>query len=107
MYSSTDSLRSENVNDIVTEVKPTPHTVPEFLTGRPKQSRENPLSQDFLNNEPLNETSPPVQETANNANSSDPIKHLANVLVGMNNKSSSHTLNVRPVSTTTLTFDGK
>ena len=36
-----------------------------------------------------------------------PINRLAEVLVGMNNRPSTQTLMVRPVSTTTLTFDGK
>ena len=38
---------------------------------------------------------------------SDPINRFAEVLVGMNNRPSAQTLMVRPVSTTTLTFDGK
>ena len=37
----------------------------------------------------------------------DPINRLADVNMGMNNKPSVQTLMVRPVSTTTLTFDGK
>ena len=37
----------------------------------------------------------------------DPIDRLADVIMGMNNKPSAQTLMVRPVSTTTLTFDGK
>ena len=50
------------------------------------------------------ENIPPVQETSVN---SDPIRRLADVLVGMNSKPSAQTLMVRYVSTTTLTFDGK
>ena len=45
-----------------------------------------------------------VPETTVN---SDPIRRLADVLVGMNSKPSAQTLMVRPVSTTTLTLDGK
>ena len=37
----------------------------------------------------------------------DPINRLADVILGTNNKPSAQTLMVRPVSTTTLTFDGK
>ena len=37
----------------------------------------------------------------------DPINRLADVIMGMNNKLSAHTPMARPVSTTTLTFDGK
>ena len=37
----------------------------------------------------------------------DPHTRLADVLVGMNTKQSPQTLMVRPVSTTTLTFDGE
>ena len=37
----------------------------------------------------------------------DPINIFADVTMGMNNKSSAQTLMVRPVSTTTITFDGK
>ena len=37
----------------------------------------------------------------------DPINRLADVNMGMNNKPSVQTLMLRPVSTTTLTFDGK
>ena len=37
----------------------------------------------------------------------DPINRLADVIMGMSNKPSAQTLMVRPVSTTTLTFDGK
>ena len=38
---------------------------------------------------------------------SDTNNRFAEVFVGMNNRSSAQTLMVRPVSTTTLTFDGK
>ena len=85
----------------------THRTVPEVLTGRPMQSRQNQLRQDFPNSEPIHGTSPSVQETANNATPSDPINRLAKIMVGMNNCPSAQTLMVRPVSTTTLKFDGK
>ena len=38
--SSIDSDNSEQNRDMVTGANPTPHMVPEFLTGRPMQSRE-------------------------------------------------------------------
>ena len=53
---------------------------------------------------PTNETSPPVQETAKNDASSNPIKNLAD---GWKNKLSTQILMVQPASVTTLTFDGK
>ena len=94
-----------NSHDMVTEAKPTPRTVPEFLTGRPMHSREETQNSHSPRIQTL-ENVPPVQETDVN-DGSDPIRRLADVLVGMNNKSSTQTLMVRPVSTTTLTFDGK
>ena len=39
---SVDFIRSEQNHDMVTGANHTPHMVPEFLTGRPMQSR-NPL----------------------------------------------------------------
>ena len=90
-----------------TAANPTPRTVPEFLTGRPMQSRENPVSQEIPNIESMNKTSQSVQENASNDTSADPIKHLADVLVRINNEESAQTLMVRPVITTTLTSDGK
>ena len=90
---------------MVTGANPTLHTFPEFLTGRPIQSRQNfqPLASEF--------TSPPnidphIQKVTSPNTSADPINRLAEVLVGMNNKSSAQILMIRPISTTTLTFDG-
>ena len=94
-----------NSHDMVTGAKPTPRTVPEFLTGRPMHSREETQNSHSPRIQTL-ENVPPVQET-DVTDGSDPIRRLADVLVGMNNKSSTQTLMVRPVSTTTLTFDGK
>ena len=48
--SSVDSDNSEQNRDMVTEANPTPHLVPEFLTGRPMQSRE-PQKRQNLNND--------------------------------------------------------
>ena len=48
-----------------------------------------------------------VQEPASQTTPLDPINRRAEVIVDMNNRPSAQTLMVRPVSTTTLTFDGK
>ena len=104
--SSIDSINSEQNRDMVTGANPTPHMVPEFLTGRPMQSRE-PLQRRNSNNDESQETIPQVSETTAPTTGSDPINRLAEVLVGMNNRPSAQTLMVRPVSSTTLTFDGK
>ena len=100
--------------DMVTGANLTPHLVPEFLTGRPMQSRNtiplpNPSTDDTL------ETTLPAQHNPISINTQetpreppvDPINRLADVIMGMNTKQPSQTLMVRPVSTTTLTFDGK
>ena len=100
--------------DMVTGANLTPHLVPEFLTGRPMQSRNtiplpNPSTDDTL------ETTLPTQQNPNQINNQetpdeppvDPINRLADVIMGMNKKQPSQTLMVRTVSTTTLTFDGK
>ena len=104
--SSTDSINSEQNRDMVTGANPTPHMFPEFLTGRPMQSRE-PLQRQNSNHDESQDTIPQVPETTPSSTSPDPINRLAEVLVGMNNRPSAQTLMVRPVSTTTLTFDGK
>ena len=104
--SSVDSLNSEQNHDMVTGANPTPHLAPEFLTGRPMQSRE-PLQRHNSTDHESQETIPQFPETTTPTTPSDPINRLAEVLVGMNNRSSAQTLMVRPVSTTTLTFDGK
>ena len=52
-------------------------------------------------------TGPSLQAAPDQNTSLDPMNRLAEVLVGMNNKPSAQPLMVRPVSTTTLTFDGK
>ena len=104
--SSTNSTNSEQNRDMVTGAKPTPHMVPEFLTGRPMLSRD-PLQRQNSNNDESQDTIPQVPETTTPTVPSDPINRLAEVLVGMNSRTSAQTLMVRPVSTTTLTFDGK
>ena len=100
--------------DMVTGANFTPHLVPEFLTGRPMQSRNtiplpNPSTDDTL------ETTLPAQQNPIPINTQetpreppvDSINRLADVIMGMKTKQPSQTLMVRPVSTTTLTFDGK
>ena len=104
--SSVDSVISEQNRNMVTGANHTQHMVPEFLTGRPMQSRE-PLQRQNSTNHESQKTIPQVPETTAPTTSSDPINCLAEVLVGMNNRPSAQTLMVRPVSTTTLTFDGK
>ena len=100
---SLSSLDCRDDNDMVTGANPTPHMVPEFLTGRPTQSRDNPQSQDPIDPQSPT-TSPQHQETIGHNPAIDPLTRLANVLTGMTNKQTPQT---RPVSTTTLTFDGK
>ena len=104
--SSTESYTSEQNRDMVTGANTTPHMVPEFLTGRPMHSRA-PLQRQNSNNDESQDAVPQVPETTTPTIPSDPINRLAEVLVGMNNRPSAQTLMVRPVSTTTLTFDGK
>ena len=104
--SSIESYTSEQNRDMVTGANPTPHMVPEFLTGRPMHSRA-PLQRQNSNNDESQDTVPQVPGTTTPTIPSDPINRLAEVLVGMNNRPSAQTLMVRPVSTTTLTLDGK
>ena len=104
--SSTDSINSEQNRDMVTGANSTPHMIPEFLTGRPMQSRD-PLQRQNSNNDESQDIIPQVSEATTPTTPSDPSNRLAEVLVRMNNRPSAQTLTVRPVSTTTLTFDGK
>ena len=104
--SSLSSLDCRDDHDMVTGVNPTPRMVPEFLTGRPTQSRDNPQTQDPMD-PPSQTTSPQEQETIGPDQALDPLTRLVDVLTGMTNKQTPQTLMVRPVSTTTLTFDGK
>ena len=95
---------------MVTGANLTPHLIPEFLTGRPMQSR-NTIPLQNSSTDDMQETTLPAQQNPiqinNQETSHDPINRLADVIMGMNNKQPSQTLIVRPVSTTTLTFDGK
>ena len=98
--------------DMVTGANLTPHMVPEFLTGRPMQSRNN-IPQQNDDNDALLDTTLPAQQMPMRTTEAiteppvDPINRLADVIMGINNKPSAKTLMVRPVSTTTMTFDGK
>ena len=83
--SSVESYDDDQNHDMVTGANPTPHMVPEFLTGRPMQSRE-PLQRQNSNNNESQDTIPQVPETKAPNTSSDPINRLAEVLVGMNNQ---------------------
>ena len=103
---SLSSLDCRDDHDMVTGANPTPRMVSEFLTGRPTQSRDNPQNQDLIDPQSPT-TSPQDQETIGHNPAIDPLTRLANVLTGMTNKQTPQTLMVRPVSTTTLTFDGK
>ena len=99
---------------MVTGINLTPQIVPEFLTGRPMQSRNKTPYQQCVNDDTLDTTIPaqipPVPTNNRDVPSEtpiDPINRLADVIMGMNSKPSAQTLMVRPVSTTTLTFDSK
>ena len=100
--------------DMVTGANLTPHLVPEFLTGQPMQSQNNTPLQNPNTDDTL-ETALPAQQNPIQINTQetpheppvDPINRLADVIMGMNNNQPSQTLMVRPISTTTLTFDGK
>ena len=113
---SVDSYRSDDENgyDMVTGANLTPQMVPEILTGRPMQSQNKTPHQQCVNDDTLDTTIPaqipPVPTNNRDVPSEapkDPINRLADVIMGMNNKPSAQTLMVRPVSTTTLTFDGE
>ena len=104
--SSIESYTCEQNRDMVTGANTTPHMVPEFLTGRPMHSPA-PLQRQNSNNDESQDAVPQVPETTTPTIPSDPVNRLAEVLVGMNNRPSAQTLMVRPVSTTTLTFDRK
>ena len=104
----------ENGYDMVTKANLTTQMVPEFLTGRPMQSRNKTPHQQCVNDDTLDTTIPaqipPVPTNNRDLPFGAPIDHInrfADVIMGMNNKPSAQTLMVRPVSTTTLTFDGK
>ena len=100
--------------DMVTGANLTPQMVPEFLTGRPMHSQNKTPHQQCVNDDTLDTTIPAQLPTVpTNIRDVpfeapiDPINRLADVIMGMNNKPSAQTLMVRPVNTTTLTFDGK
>ena len=113
---SADSCESDDElgYDMVTGANLTPQMVPEFLTGRPMQAQNKIPHQQCVHDDTLDTTIPaqiPPVPTNNRdvpfEAPIDPINRLADVIMGMNNKPSAQTLMVRPVNTTTLTFDGK
>ena len=112
--SSIDSTEGVEGYDMVTGANLTPHMVPEFLTGRRMQYRKN-FPQQNDDNDDMLDTTLPAQQMPMRSNTTeaitvpsvDPINRLADVIMGINSKPSAQTLMVRPVSTTTLTFDGK
>ena len=100
--------------DMVTGANLTPQMVPEFLTGRPMHSQNKTPHQQCVTDDTRDTTIPAQIPTVPTNNRDvpfeapmDPINRLADVIMGINNKPSAQTLMVRPVNTTTLTFDGK
>ena len=113
---SLDSNQSDDENgyDMVTGANLTPQLVIEFLTGRPMQPQNKTPHQQQVDDDTLDTTipaqMPPVIANNRDVSSetpSDPINRLADVIMGMKKKPSAQTLMVRPIITTTLTFDGK
>ena len=109
-----DFPRLISIKNMVTGANLTPQMVPEFLTGRPMHSQNKTPHQQCVNDDTLDTTIPVQLPTVPTNNRDvpfeapiDPINRLADVIMGMNNKLSAQTLMVRPVNTTTLTFDGK
>ena len=100
-----ESTASKRECDMMTGTNPIPRTVPEFLTEQPMHFRDN--THDKSVQDDSLDTTLPVPEIQNPSTLPDPNTRLADVLLGMNKKSSTQTLMVRPVSRTTLTFDGK
>ena len=86
---------------MATGANPTRRMVPEFLTGRPTQSREDPQREDHLNHS-FQDNSHHIQETTGPNATLDPLARLADVLVSMNAKHNphNHSWHDRPVSTT-------
>ena len=81
-----------------------PTSVPEFLSGRihtqPALSRQASTSNIYLNATLPEPENPPTP-------SQDPINWLAEVLINLQNKPQNQSFTIRPVNTTTMTFDGK
>ena len=103
---SIDSQASDQDCDMMTGANHTPHTVPEFLTGRPMQSQETRQHPEDTHSESQNSLQQVPGISLSNV-TTDPINRLADILNGINNRPSTQTLTVRPVSSTTVTFDGK
>ena len=94
---------ARHVHDMVTGDNESPLQVPEFLTGR--VSSRNHLDRSY---EDINlDTTIPAQERNAPAAQTDPITRLADVLTTMQNRPTAQQLTIRPVSSNTMTFDGK
>ena len=90
---------------MVTGENESPIDVPEFLTGRKPSRSHLHRSHDDLN--PLRDTTIPAQERTVPAPEQDPINRLADVLTSMQNRPTAQQLTIRPVTSNTMTFDGK
>ena len=91
--------------DMVTGDNESSIPVPEFLTGRMPSRTHIHQSHDDLN--PLLDTTIPAQERTTAAADLDPINRLADVLASMQNRPPAQQLNIRPVNSNTMPFDGK
>ena len=90
---------------MVTGENESPIDVPEFITGRKPSRSHLHRSHDDLN--PLRDTTIPAQERTVPAPEQDPINRLADVLTSMQNRPTAQQLTIRPVTSNTMTFDGK
>ena len=98
-----DDFTNQSVHDMVTGENESPNPVPEFLTGRIPS--RNHLNQSY---EDINlDTTIPAQERIAMAVEHDPISRLADVLINMQSRPTAQQLTIRPVSSNTMTFDGK
>ena len=98
-----DDFTNQSVHDMVTGENESPNPVPEFLTGRIPS--RNHLNQSY---EDINlDTTIPAQERIAMAVEHDPISRLADVLTNMQSRPTAQQLTIRPVSSNTMTFDGK
>ena len=102
---SIDGTTNASAYDMVTGENESPIDVPEFLTGRKPSRSHLHRSHDDLN--PLRDTTIPAQERTVPAPEQDPINRLADVLTSMQNRPTAQQLTIRPVTSNTMTFDGK
>ena len=88
---------------MVTGATDTQQQFPEFLTGR-IHSIPNLERQQSNHNVSLDTTLPAPEPEVSDI-PQDPLNRLADVLVNLQNKP--HSITIRPVQTTSMTFDGK